>query len=146
MPLADQEPIRVDFGDGPLTCVPMPMGDVITAWKSARVPDIEVYFAVADDGGFSAPASIDDAPEGPSPEERDAGRSRVIATVSGADGRVVRSMIETSSGYSYTAESGVEVARRVMAGDFKPGFQSPASAYGVDLATSVGEARIVDLD
>lgn len=142
----DQQPIRVDFGDGPRTCVPMPMGDVITAWKSARVPNIDVYFAVAEDSAFSAPPSLDDVPEGPSKEERDAGRSRVIAKVTGADGRVVCSMIETSSGYSYTGEAGIEVASRVLAGDFKPGFQSPASAYGPSLATSVGGGTIKDID
>ncbi len=142
----DQPPQQFDFGDGPQTCVPMPMGDIITAWKSTRIPDIDVYFAIAEDGGFSAPTSIDEAPEGPSREERDAGRSRVIAEVTGANGTIVRSMIETSSGYAYTADSGVEVARRVLAGDFKPGFQSPASAYGAQLATSVGGSRITDLD
>lgn len=142
----DQQPITVDFGDAVRTCVPMPMGDVITAWKSARVPNIDVYFAVAEDSAFAAPASLDEVPEGPTKEERDAGRSRVIATVTGADGKSVRSMIETSSGYSYTGESGIEVATRVLAGDFKPGFQSPASAYGPSLATSVGEGTITDLD
>lgn len=142
----DQQPQLFDFGEGPQNCVPMPMGDVITAWKSTRIPNIDVYFAIAEDGGFSAPASIEDAPEGPTREERDAGRSRVIAEVTGADGTIVRSMIETSSGYGYTGDSGVEVARRVLAGDFKPGFQSPASAYGAELATSVGEGRITDLD
>lgn len=143
---ADQQPITIDFGNGPQTCVPMPMGDVITAWKSTRVPNIDVHFAVAEESAFGAPENLDDVPEGPSKEERDAGRSRVIAIVTDGSGKAVRSMIETSSGYSYTGESGVEVASRVLAGDFKPGFQSPASAYGPSLATSVGGGKITDLD
>lgn len=142
----DQQVISVDFGDGPLTCIPMPMGDVITAYKSTGIPNIDVHFAVAEDSAFSVPDNLEDLPDGPSKEERDAGRSRVIAIVTDAGGRVVRSMIETESGYSYTAQSGIEVAQRVLRGDFKPGFQSPASAYGAALATSVGQGRIIDLD
>jgi short subunit dehydrogenase-like uncharacterized protein len=142
----DQQPVTVDFGHGPLTCVPMPMGDIITAWKSTVIPDIETHFAIADGPSFADAVDPEELPDGPSKEERDAGRSRVIATVTAADGTTVRSMIETVSGYSYTGESGIEVASRVLGGDFKPGFQSPASAYGASLATSIGEGVITELD
>lgn len=141
----DQQPTAFDFGHGPQNCVPMAMGDIVTAWKSTRIPNIEVYFAISEQGAFAAP-DLSKMAEGPTAEERDAGRSRVLAEVTDADGSVVRSLIETSSGYSYTGESGIEVARRVLAGDFKPGFQSPASAYGSELATSVGGGRFIDLD
>ncbi len=38
----EQKPEMADFGKGPEHCIPLPMGDVITAWKSARIPNIEV--------------------------------------------------------------------------------------------------------
>lgn len=137
------QPIKVDFGSGPETMAPMAMGDIVTAWKSFRVPDIDV-FLVAPEGDLTA-INIDDLPEGPSADERDAGKAKVIAEVTGADGSVARSMIETPSAYSYTAASGIEVATRVLAGDVKTGFQSPVSAYGPSLALSVGDSVIIDL-
>ena len=140
---ADLHPTTFDFGYGPEHCIPAPMGDLITAWKSARVPNIEVFFQVPKD----PPPAVDPKlmPDGPTAEERAAGRSRLIAEVTDTEGKVVRSMMETASGYTYTGESGIEVARRILAGDFKKGFQSPASAYGVGLAISVGGATITDL-
>ena len=138
----DQTPIGVDFGYGPESCVPLPMGDIISAWKSTSIPNIEVYFAIGEPG---AAVPVDQLPEGPTKAERDAGRSRAIADVTGADGKTVRSMIETTSGYSYTGDIGIEIASRVLAGKFKPGFQSPASAYDTTLATSVGASTITDL-
>lgn len=139
----DPQLLKVDFGAGPETMAPMAMGDLVTAWKSFRVPDIDV-FLVAPDGDLAA-VNIDDLPEGPSADERDAGTAKVIAEVTGADGSVARSMIETPSAYSYTSKSGIEVAARVLAGDLKTGFQSPVSAYGPDLALSVANSTIVDL-
>jgi short subunit dehydrogenase-like uncharacterized protein len=141
---SDQQSAAFDFGAGPVDCVPLAMGDIITAWQSTRVPNIDVYYALGKQPSVEQPLDIERLPEGPTREERDAGRSLVIAEVTGADGKVSRSMIETSSGYSYTGEIGAEIARRVMSGSFKIGFQSPASAYEVELATSVGASKIID--
>ncbi|WP_176590600.1 MULTISPECIES: saccharopine dehydrogenase family protein [Sphingobium] len=138
-------PIAVDFGDGPETCIPMPMGDLITGYKSTGIANITEYFQF-ELGAIQDHIDPADLPEGPSLEERDAGRSKVQIEVTGADGQVARSLIDTLSGYTYTQQSGVEVARRVLAGDFRPGWQSPSSAYGVGLATSIGDARIIDLN
>ena len=41
------------------------------------------------------------------------------------DGSVVRSIIETPTGYTHTQLSAVESARRVLAGQHPAGFQSP---------------------
>jgi short subunit dehydrogenase-like uncharacterized protein len=148
----DQQPALFDFGEGPELCVPLPMGDVITSWRSARVPNVDVYFRTVGSTGDApvtdVPATIDLSalPDGPTPEERSAGRSQVIVEVSGRDGAFARSTIYTLSGYSFTQEMGIEVAQRVLAGEFKAGFQSPASAYGVALATSTGGGEIIDLD
>ncbi|HSD28720.1 MAG TPA: saccharopine dehydrogenase NADP-binding domain-containing protein, partial [Vicinamibacteria bacterium] len=36
---------RIDFGDGPRAAITLPLGDIVTAWHSTGIPDIEVYFA-----------------------------------------------------------------------------------------------------
>jgi hypothetical protein len=45
----------------------------------------------------------------------------------GADERAVRSMIETSNGYSYPPLAAVEAVRRVLAGGYRPSFQTPVT-------------------
>ncbi|CAI7916781.1 unnamed protein product, partial [Closterium sp. NIES-54] len=50
--------------------------------------------------------------------------------------------------YHFTASCSVEVARRVLQGEFKPGYQTPATAYGASLVQEIPGERveIVDLD
>lgn len=40
--------------------------------------------------------------------------------------------METPDGYGLTAETALAVVERILSGDFKPGFQTPALAYGAD--------------
>lgn len=140
------EPISttLDFGDGPENAVLLPMGDLVTAWRSTAVPNIEVYF----ENGRALPAprgNLADLPEGPTERQRALGRSRAAAEVTDRDGTVVRSYVDTPTGYGFTRLSAVEIARRVLAAEPEPGFQSPSSAYGPELVTTIGDSRIVDL-
>lgn len=139
------DPIMVDFGEGPESCAQLAMGDLITVYRVTGVPNITEFFQSEME---DVPEDFDPSalPDGPTAEERDAGRSKVHVQVTGADGTVKSSLINTESGYTYTQKSGVEIARRVVAGDFKTGWQTPASAYGPELATQIGDAYIVDLD
>ncbi|WP_327104240.1 saccharopine dehydrogenase family protein [Nonomuraea glycinis] len=132
-----------DFGDGgPEECVSAPMGDLITAYVSTGAPDIEVYVQ----SGQPLPIDLDLTvlPDGPTAAERQVGRSKVIAEATGRDGTVARALIDTPTGYRFTQLSAVEIARRVLAGSYKSGFQSPASAYGPGLALSIADTRITD--
>ena len=40
--------------------------------------------------------------------------------------------------------AGVEIARRVLAGDAKPGYQTPATAFGADLVLCLDCVRTSD--
>jgi short subunit dehydrogenase-like uncharacterized protein len=87
---------------------------------------------------------IDRLPEGPSEEERLGTRARVVAEAeSGA--RVARARIETPSGYETTRLAGIEAARRILAGEVKPGFQTPATAFGADFVLSLPGVKREDL-
>jgi short subunit dehydrogenase-like uncharacterized protein len=129
-----------DFGDGPEDCVPVPMGDLITGLRSTGIGNIEVFLGT--DAGFP---DVDPATAGPTAQERTKGRYRAIAEVTGRGGQVARSLIDTPTGYTFTQLSSVEIARRVLGGQFTPGFQSPASAYGPELATGIADTTIADL-
>ena len=38
-----------------------------------------------------------------------------------------------------------EAARRVLAGEFRAGFQTPATLFGSSFATTIADTRITDL-
>ncbi|RKL65868.1 hypothetical protein CR203_18630 [Salipaludibacillus neizhouensis] len=133
-----------DFGEGNVECARLSFGDLVTAWASTNIPNIEMFVHVKGDAFPEGDLSL--LPDGPTPEERDANRAKVVAEVTGEDGSIARARIETVNGYSYTALSSVEAARRVHAGHFLPGFQTPASAFGAEFAASIPDTRIIDLD
>jgi len=133
----------IDFGFGPEEVGLAPMGDIVTGWKSTGIPNIEVYLA----GGIPAPTATG-APqllEGPDAEDRALGRARVYAKVVGRDGSVAEGLVDTPTGYGFTQIAAVEIAARILAGDFTVGFQTPASAYGPELLTSIGDSHFIDL-
>ncbi len=142
----------IDFGRGPTAAIAIPWGDVSTAWHSTGIPNIEVFMA--------APAAIrigskllsalgpliKTAPvqrllksrvgDGPTAEQRERARSYLWGEAS--DGaRTVTSRLQTPNGYTLTALTAVAIARRVLASDFKPGYQTPSSAYGADLILEI---------
>jgi short subunit dehydrogenase-like uncharacterized protein len=90
--------------------------------------------------------SAKDLPAGPSSEEREASRYHASVEVTGADGTVVRSVLDTVNGYSFTLMAAAEAARRVLAGEVRAGFQTPAGLFGNGFAETIGDTRIVDLE
>ena len=46
------------------------------------------------------------------------------------EGKEATVMLQTPDGYTLTAHSCLIIAKKVLAGNFKVGYQTPASAYG----------------
>lgn len=142
---------RVDFGRGPVWTALFNWGDVSTAWHSTGIPNIEVYMAL--------PRRVIDTlhvvnlmmpvlatrpvkavlrrllrlmPPGPSPERRAAARAVFQGEVWDAAGGRAVTRLTVREGYTLTAMTAVETMRRILAGDFKPGFQTPGGCYGAD--------------
>jgi short subunit dehydrogenase-like uncharacterized protein len=139
----DAAPAQFDFGDGDVDCFPLSFGDLVTAWKTTRIPNIEMFVHVKGDAFPSGDLAA--MPDGPSAEERDAHRASVVAEVTGADGAVFRARIDTINGYSYTPLAAVEAARRVLGGEHRAGFQTPATLFGAAFAESIADTTITDL-
>jgi cytidyltransferase-like protein len=59
---------------------------------------------------------------------------------------VIRSRLRTPEGYSLTALTGLSIAQRVAKGEFKPGFQTPSSAFGADLILQFDSVTREDLN
>jgi len=56
----------------------------------------------------------------------------VVAEAVNAAGVTARSRLQTPDGYALTARTALEIARRAVAGETPPGFQTPSMAFGPD--------------
>ncbi|WP_322528812.1 saccharopine dehydrogenase NADP-binding domain-containing protein [Salinicola sp. LHM] len=142
VPTPDAQPRHFDFGEGPVPCSPLSFGDLVTGWYSTGIPDIAMFVHVSGEAFPEGDLSL--LPDGPTEEQRDAHRARAVAEVTAADGTVVRSMIETVNGYSYTPLAAVEAARRVLEGERRPGFETPARLFGGGFAETIEGTTITD--
>jgi short subunit dehydrogenase-like uncharacterized protein len=139
----DAKPTEFNFGEGYVACYPLSFGDLVTAWHSTGIPNIEMFVHVT--GAAFPDGDLSLLPDGPSDEERNSNRAKIVVEVTAADGTTACSMIETINGYSYTPLAAVEAARRVLSGEVKPGFTTPATLFGPGFASTIADTRIIDL-
>ncbi|HYY41982.1 MAG TPA: hypothetical protein VE775_04570, partial [Pyrinomonadaceae bacterium] len=154
----------IDFGRGPLSATTIPWGDVATAYYSTGIPDIEVYAVMPAALRLLMKASrpfarllatpvvqnflkrrIDAQPAGPSDDERARGRSYVWGEVTDASGARKVARQRGPEGYTLTAHAALAIVARVLAGEVKPGFQTPARAYGADFVLTIDGVTREDL-
>jgi short subunit dehydrogenase-like uncharacterized protein len=76
-------------------------------------------------------------PAGPSEAELQKGKTHVWGEVKNAKGQSVRARLQGPEAYLFTARSSVLIAKKVLAGQVKPGFQTPASVYGSNVVTEI---------
>lgn len=129
-----------DFGEGKVECFPLSFGDLVTAYHSTGIPNIEMYVHVS--GSAFPSGDLSQLPDGPTQEERANNVARAKVEITAANGDVHHAVIETVNGYSYTPLAAVEAAGRVLAGVSKPGFQTPAKVFGANFALSIPGTRI----
>ncbi len=84
---------------------------LVTAWRSTAIPNIAMFVHVP--GDAFPEGDLSRLSDGPTVEEREAHPARAVAEVTGADGRLMRGMVETVNGYTYTPLAAVEAARSV---------------------------------
>lgn len=132
-----------DFGSGPRSSFPVTLPDLLTIHQATGVPDIETFVHITAGAFPTGEASAPSA--GPSFEEREANRYHAAVEVTDAGGAVARSVLDTVNGYTFTSMAAAEAARRVLAGEVRPGFQTPAALFGTGFAETIADTRIVDL-
>ncbi|MEI4482578.1 MULTISPECIES: saccharopine dehydrogenase family protein [unclassified Phyllobacterium] len=134
---------KFDFGKGGVDCFPVTLPDLITIWRSTGVPDVETFVHVTGDGFPQGDVSL--LPDGPSEDERLANRYQAAIEVTNAEGQVTSSRLDTVNGYTFTAMAAAEAGRRVLGGEFRPGFQTPAVVFGSGFAQTIADTTIVDI-
>ena len=138
----DAPPQHLDFGAGPVLCAPLSFGDLVTAWHSSAIANIGMFVHITGEAFPQGDLSL--LPDGPDQAQRDAHGARAVAEVTGLDGTVARSVIETVNGYSFTPLAAVEAARRVLNGERRAGFETPAKLFGMGFAQTIAGTRIID--
>lgn len=155
----------VDFGDGrDRLAVSFPWGDVVTAFHSTGIGDIEVYMCLpprairlmrrarslrpvlaSGPGRALLRALVRRRPPGPSVEARTRGASWVWGEVRDPDGRVVQARIRGPEGYSMTVDAALAAVARVVAGGVTRGFHTPGTAFGPDFVLTLPGVSREDL-
>jgi short subunit dehydrogenase-like uncharacterized protein len=147
------------LGGREVRALALPTADAWAARRSTGVADVAFYVAMpaplrlgARLAALAAPLSpalrvaavrdlvvraLTGGKRGPDAEERARGRVHLYGEASDARGGFVAARLRTPDGYAFTAASVVEVGRRILAGEAPPGFHTPSSAYGPDLALAV---------
>jgi short subunit dehydrogenase-like uncharacterized protein len=154
-----------DFGSEPRPGANVSWGDVVTAYHSTGIPNIEVYFestpalrAVLTAGRWmgwalqTAPwqalmkAQADLLPEGPTAEQRAGQEAIVVAEAEDTRGKRAVARLRTPEVYTFTALSASTIAKHTLAGRVETGFQTPARMYGSKLAFEIEGVRLEDLE
>ena len=140
-----------DFGEGEKPTVQVSWGDVATAFHSTGIPNIDVHFEASpaikafartpwfvksflglDPIQSILKSQVGRLPQGPSEANRRAGQAVLVGQARNDQGQTVRSRMRTPEGYSLTAATAFDAACRVVAGEIKPGFQTPSRVFGAD--------------
>ena len=146
----------VDFGKGGWIVMSIPWGDLSTAFHTTGIPNIITYTGITHSiyrvlklqNLFNcilrkkwirkkAQEYINRKPAGPTAEERKNGVSFVWGEVRNAKGEKRNGRLRGPDGYTLTAHSSLIIARKVLEGNYSPGYQTPAGCYGADLVMEV---------
>jgi len=148
----------VDFPPGKERSFMMsiPWGDVSTAYFSTGIPNIETYTGISKatwvflkfQGLFNwllrtslvhriITKIINSKSPGPNDERRDKAVSLIRAKVTNLQGTTAEATMRCPEAYSLTALTVLLIASKILNGNFKPGYQTPASAYGPDLIMEI---------
>lgn len=146
----------VQFGAKKIFVMSIPWGDVSTAWHSTGIPQIETFTGVPKKAYYLLKlqflfnwllrtnrmrnyikGKINNRPAGPSDEQRAKAKSMVWAEASGPDGKKVTAAIVGPDGYTLTTFAVLIIVKKILEGNFKPGYQTPASAYGENLVMEI---------
>lgn len=141
----------INFGRGMKPSVAVGWGDVSTAYYSTGIPNIEVYFAyprrvrwglrstrllgpllASGPAQRMLKAAIQRQPPGPTDEQRARGSALLWGEALDPSGQRRVSRMSSPEGYTLTVLAVLALVEKALAGQVKPGFQTPSLAYGPD--------------
>jgi short subunit dehydrogenase-like uncharacterized protein len=148
--------LKINYGEKRIFSMTIPWGDISTAYTSTGIPDIEVYTAIKPgvyylmkmQGLFNwllrsekvrniIRQKVSKRPPGPGDEQRNKAKSLVWGEVSNGIGHTVSSHYSCADGYTLTAHACCIIARKILEGNFKAGYQTPSSCFGEKLVCEI---------
>jgi len=157
-----QKGMWVNFGEEKIFVMTIPWGDISTAYTTTQIPNIETYTGIAPkvyrllkfQWAFNwslrtefirniIRKKIKAKPAGPSDEQRKNSSSMVWGEISNASGGKITAAISCLDGYTLTAHSSLIITQKILSGNFKPGYQTPAGCYGENLVMEVPDTKII---
>jgi short subunit dehydrogenase-like uncharacterized protein len=152
---------EIDFGEVVKTGVTIPWGDVSTAFYSTGIPNIEVYTVLPEAnlkmlklsryiGWLLATKPVQNYLQkripagGPDENERAKGKTYLWGEASDDKGNKVESRLFGMEGYAMTVLTAIQIAEKVLDGEFRSGFQTPAKCYGADLILEIEGVKRTD--
>jgi short subunit dehydrogenase-like uncharacterized protein len=146
----------IDFGRGPKQAMPLPWGDVASAYYTTGIPNITVYTPasspmLAAARLMNAFQFILRAPEvqawlvkrigknlrGPDAAARDASPTWLWGEAKDPSGRRKEIRIASLNGYTLTVFSALAIVERLIAEGFSPGCWTPAAIMGKDFVLTL---------
>jgi short subunit dehydrogenase-like uncharacterized protein len=134
----------------------IPWGDVSTAYSTTGIPNITT-FTRASPGTFRMlrwqkmynwilrlgpiknyyKKKIKQQPAGPSDEMRAKALSLIWAQGTNASGKTFTALLQAPEGYTLTAITSLIITKKVLEGNVRAGYSTPAALYGADLILEV---------
>ena len=153
---------EIDFGSIKKLGVTIPWGDVSTAFYSTDIPNIEVYTIVPPTAlkmmktsryigwllakkPFQRFLQAKIPQGGPSDQEREQGKTLLWGKATDDSGNEVESRLQSDEGYTLTALAALKIAEKILDGNFRTGYQTPAKCYGADLILEIEGSKREDI-
>lgn len=146
----------VDFGIKKLFTMTIPWGDISTAYTTTGIPNIETYTVASPktfkwlkwQGLFNwllktafarnyFKKKINRKPAGPDDAARARAKCMVWGEAENALGQKATARLSGPEGYTLTANSSLIITAKIISGNFKLGYQTPAACYGADLVLEI---------
>jgi short subunit dehydrogenase-like uncharacterized protein len=138
----------------------IPWGDVATAYYTTGIPDIESYTGISPkiyrllklQSLFNwllrtnfirklIKKKIDKRAAGPTDEQRSKAMSLIWGQVTNSKREIATVRMSTPDGYTLSMYATLLITQKVLQGNFKTGYHTPASAYGEDLIMEVPDVK-----
>lgn len=138
-------------------------GDISTAYHTTGIPNVEVFTGIQPKVYkllkfqflFNwllrttfirniIQQKINDRPAGPNDEQRANGSTTVWGKVWNAKGEEKTSLLQCADGYTVTAWGCLLITQKILKGEWKAGYQTPASCYGKDLILEIPKSKRIN--
>lgn len=145
-------------------CMAIPWGDISTAFYTTQIPNIETFTSMPKSGVIFARMGnylgwllssawvqnfirkrVSKSLVGPDENTQNNAQTRIWGKAINARGQSVEAKILGMEGYTLTALTALNITKKVLEGNLKIGYQTPALAYGQDLILEIEGIRREDI-